>query len=284
MLSFRAKPLEKYSSLHFISILNLLGIKSKSASPGFSVVVNFNVQTPVRPTPEALMTFHLRDANTPSKVASVDFCITNLTRWRLDISPYTTFTAYLQKLNRKHYSRYAEAKEIFAKYGAKTAFIEGDWSEHVEAIYPLYVNVAKKHGTQLFDLDHFHAIAKLDQYKILCAWYHDTLIGALIIIEEGSVFHSICCGLDYNHSTRAHAYSWMHYEFIRWAIEAKKYTIADIGPTANETKACLDFQPVSSCMDVWAHNRFIGALLRFISFFISATIDSQAKLRLHFHL
>lgn len=283
MLSFKAKPLEKFSSLHFISIPALLGIKSKSSSFGVSIAVNFNLATPIKPSPQELMTFHLRDSNTEPAVKNLDFCITNLSRWRLDISSFKSFASYLQKMNRKHYTRFSDTQETFKKYGAKISVIEKDWSEHVDTLYPLYIKVATKHGTQLYDIDWFRAIAKLSDYKLICAWHEDALIGALVLIDEQPIFHSICCGLDYDHSSKSHAYSQLHYEFIRLAIESNKFTIADIGPTANEAKACLDFKPVSCCMDVWAHNRLIRGVLRLLSTFMSATINSQAKLKLNFH-
>lgn len=280
MLVFKAKPLEKYSSLHFISIPALLGL-SVFPSFGFSIVVDFNVETPIKQDPKALMTFHLRDANAMSE--KKDFCINNIMRWRLNIHSYETFTGYLQKMNRKHYMRFSETQETFTKYGAKISLIENDWSKYAETFYNLYIKVAKKHGTQLYDLDYFRQIAKLNNYKLICAWYESALIGALIIIDEQPIFHSICCGLDYNHSKKSHAYSLLHYEFIRLAIEANKYTIADIGPTANEAKAFLDFKPVSSCMDVQAHHWFARGILRFLSTFMTVTINSQANVEVHFH-
>ena len=44
------------------------------------------------------------------------------------------------------------------------------------------------------------------------------------MINEEPVFHSMLCGLDYEHSKETRAYSFMHYEIIRLAIEAKKYS------------------------------------------------------------
>lgn len=284
MLSFSAEPLEKFSTLHTISLLNVLGIKSKFSFPRIVIVVNFNLQTPLQQNPQALLTFHLRDSDESPISENPDFCINNLTRWRLNISRYDTFMGYLQKMKCRHYKRFIETQKTFVKYGAKISLIEEDWSPYAEAVYNLYIKVAEKHGTQLYDLNFFCSIAKLKHYKLMCAWYGGSLIGALVIIDEEPIFHSMCCGLDYEHSKKSHTYSQMHYEFIRLAIEAKKYTIADIGPTANETKAMLDFQPVTACMDVYAHNRIIKCFLRFISLFTTATINSQAQLKLNFHL
>lgn len=283
MIEFSAIPLEKYASLHKISILSLLGMKTKF-SPNVVVAFNFNLQTPIQKSPKALLTFHLRDASSSPIPGSSDFCINNLKRWRLDISHYKTFMGYLQKMNSKHYKRYNETQKTFANYGATISLIEDDWSQYAETAHNLYLNVAEKHGTQLYDLNFFRAIAKLKEYKLMCVWYNSTLIAALVIIDEEPIFHSMVCGLDYEHSKKAHVYSQMHYEFIRLAIEANKYTIADIGLTANEAKAMLDFEPVSACMDVSAHNCIIRGFLRLLSRFTTATINSQAKLELKFHL
>ncbi len=283
MILFSAEPLEKFSALHSIPILSLLGIKSKF-SPSVSVIFNFNLQTPLLQNPQAQLTFHVRDSNQPPLLEKPDFCITNLKRWRLDISQFSSFTNYLQKMKRKHYMRYNETKKTFTDYGAKISLIEGDWSQYVDMFYPLYMKVAEKHGTQLYDINFFRMVAKNSSYKLLCAWYNNLLIGALVLVDEQPVFHSICCGLDYEHSKNSQAYSQLHYEFIRLAIESKKYTIADVGITADQAKSNLDFQPVSACMDIWVHNRCIRPLLRGLSSIMSATINSKAKLELSFHL
>lgn len=283
MITFNAKPLEKYSSLHTISLLTLLGIKSKF-SPRFSFVLSFNLETPLEPNPPAQLTFHVGDSDKSSKNGNPDFCIAHLIRWRLNISQYSTFTSFLQKMKRKHYLRFTDTQKSFDNYGAKISLIEHDWSQFADTVYQLYSKVAKKHGTQLYDLNFFQSIAKNDGYKLLCVLYNDVLIGALVIVDEQPILHSMCCGLDYDHSKNSRAYSQMHYEFIRLAIESKKYTVADIGITANEAKSMLDFQPISVSMDVWAHNRFLRACLRFLSRFMTATINSKARLELSFHL
>lgn len=282
MISFSAVPLEKFSSLNKIPVLSLIGIKS--SSPCISVIFNFNLQTNLKDPPSSQFTFHMRNADAPPIETNPDFCISNLTRWSLDISPYTSFMHYLQKMNRKHYKRYNETQTAFTKYGAKLSFIEGDWSQYADDVYKLYINVAQKHGAQLYDLNFFRLAAKDSHYKLMCIWYKLKLIAALIVIDEQPIFHSMCCGLDYEHSKKCLAYSQMHYEFIRIAIDSKKYKIADIGPTANDAKSMLGFEPVSSCLDVWAHNRLIRGFLRLSSRFVTATINSEAKLKLNFHL
>lgn len=284
MMTFKATPLEKFSSLHKISVLNLLGLKSNCSSPSFSWVLNSNLYLPIIQNDQAQMTFHFRDSKLNPVAEQCDFSITNLTRWRLDLSHYDTFMHFLQKMNRKHYARYNETKEIFHRYGAKISLIEDDWSQYAETAYKLYMKVAEKHGSQLYDLNFFKAISTNRVYKLMCALHDQKLIGALIIVDEEPVLHSMVCGLDYDHSTRCHAYAQMHYEFIRYGIDLKKYKLADVGITANDAKSNLDFQPISVCLDVYAHNRLVRAFLRFISMFVSATINSKARLEMHFHL
>lgn len=284
MISFSAIPLEKFSSLNKVSILSLVGIKSKCSSPCISLIFNFNLQTVPKDPPRSLFTFHIRNADAPSIMDNADFCISNLTRWALNLSPYSSFMGYLQKMNRKHYARYSETQTTFTKYGAKLTLIDGDWSEYADDVYKLYIKVAQKHGAQLYDLNFFRLAARQSSYKLICVWYKSKLIAALIMIDEQPIFHSMCCGLDYDHSKKCVAYSQMHYEFIRLAIESKKYSVADIGLTANEAKSMLGFQPVSSCLDVWAHNPLIRGFLRLSSRFVTATINSEARLKLNFHL
>ncbi len=282
MKIYNALPLEKYSSLHKISILSLVGIKKITLPPSLTMAFHFNLQTPSKLNPEAQLTFALRDSASLAS-GNPDFCIHNLLRWRLNVTQYDSFENYLQQTKRTHFRNYHKTQKTFVKYGATLSWIEHDWSEYVDAFYQLYLNVASKHGSQLYDLSFFRTIAKLSEYKLLCIWFNGVLISALVMIDEGSVFHSMVCGLDYDHSKKAHAYSIMHYEFIRFAIEAKKYTCVDIGITADKAKALLDFQPVSSCMDIYAKNSILKGLLRLISRFTTATINEQAKLELNFH-
>lgn len=283
MFSFKALPLEKFSNLHRLPLLNLIGIKSQSSFGAIPIVINFNLQTPIKKNSQALMTLHLRDASEKPSVESVDFCINHLTRWRLNLNGYKSFMGYLQKLNRKHYNRYSETTKAFTSHGASLSFIEDDWSEYAEKAYQLYTKVADKHGTRLYDLNFFREIAKNKDYKLMCVWLDKKLIAILVIVDETPVYHSMCCGLDYEDSKKTQAYSYMHFEFIRQAIEANKYTMADIGPTANEAKSMLGFTPINACMDVWAHNILIKGILRTLSRFVTATINSKARLELKFH-
>lgn len=69
----------------------------------------------------------------------------------------------------------------------------------------------------------------------------------------------------YEHSKLSYAYSWMHYEFIRYAIESKKFTCADVGFTGDEAKRILNFKPVFSIksfqlFDFTASLNFLGNL------------------------
>lgn len=284
MISFTAMPLEGYSSLHQLSILKLIGISNERFSPKVRVIFDFNLQTPSQINSKAILAFRVRDSNPLTKEENAAFCIVNLTRWRIDLSLYESFSYFLQMIKKRHYNRYVETKKTFQDYETKLLLIEGDWSQHAEEFYKLYLNVAKKHGSQLYDLNYFTQIAVMPEYKFMGVWHHDVLVAALILIEEGLTLHSIVCGLDYNHSKKCEAYSWMHYEFIRFAIESKKYTTADVGITANAAKTMLNFEPITCCMDVRAYNFALRAFLRLSSYFVNASIDSNAKLKIRFKL
>jgi hypothetical protein len=281
MIKFNAIPLEKYSSLHELPLLRLLGIKSRK-SPCIKMAFNFNLQTPMQDQTKAQVTFSVRESDTKNPVDS-DFCIKNLVRWRLNLSDYESFTDFLKKIKRKNYSSYRRTLKTFDNYGATISFIEEDWTHYADTAFQLYQNVAQKHGAQLYDLNFFRMIAKLEKYKLLCAWFNGSLIGVLVLIDEGSVFHSMVCGFDYNYTKKSHTYSRLHYEFIRLAFEEKKYTIADIGLTADSAKALMDFQPVMTCMDISVRNRLIKRLLRLLSRFVTSTINEESKLELKFH-
>lgn len=282
MLKFNAIPLEKYSSLHAFPLLKLLGVTSNK-SPSIRIAFNFNLHTPLQHQDKAQLTFHLRELDNSSIQENADFSIRNLTRWRMHLSQYDSFSDFLTKIKRKNYSSYRRTLKTFENYGATLSLIEEDWSQHAEIAFHLYENVAEKHGAQLYDVDFFRSIAKLDQYKLLCAWFNGSLIGMLVLIDEGNTFHSMVCGFDYNHSRKSYSYSRLHYEFIRLAIDAKKYTIADIGLTADTAKSLMDFQPVMTCIDISVRNRLIKKVLRMVSRFVTSTINEQSKLQLKFH-
>lgn len=264
IMSFKATPLEKYSSLNQ---LNFLGLKLK-------VAFNFNLTTPV-PFHQAQLSLNLRDSSI-SQSNPFDFTINNLKRWRLDISTYHTFSDFLTSLSRSRSKKYHSTQKAFYNCGASLSVIEDDWSQHAEEVYHLYSNVAKRHGAQLYDLNFFRTIAKLKEYHLMCLWYQDALIGALVMIDEEPIYHSMLCGLDYEHSQKLRAYSLMHYEIIRLAIEAQKFKTVDIGLTANRLKEIMGYRPVSASLDINAKNFLLKHLLRMLSRFMTATINSDS--------
>lgn len=281
MIKFRAKPLEIYSSEHILSILKFIGVKTKR-TPHIKIALNFNLKTPPLQDSKAQLSFHLRDADAFPRQKKADFCIKNLTRWRVNLFQYDSFSDFLQKIKRDNYRSYRRALRAFEAYGATMSFIEGDWSQYADTIYQMYANVAKKHGSELYDLDFFRHVAKLENYKLLCVWHEGVLIGALVLIDEAPVFHSMVCAFDYVHTKKCRAYSCLHYEFLRLAFEAKKYTIADIGLTADNAKASMNFQPVSACMDITAKNPLLKGVLRLLARFTTSTINEEAKLQFKF--
>jgi hypothetical protein len=91
----------------------------------------------------------------------------------------------------------------------------------------------------------------------------------------------LCC-FDYQHSKQIYAYSLLHYELIRLAINAKHYTTIDVGITANQSKSMMNFKPIPSCMDIRAKNIVLKTLLQLFSRFFTTTINEQGQLKLKF--
>ena len=283
MLTFEAIPIEKYASKHKVPLLSLLNIKMHY-SPQINVAFNFSL-LPINQMLNSQLLFTARDTNNASTPVTSDFCIKNITRWRVNLSGYDSFTDYIQThLNCRLQRKYEKTQSAFSDYGATFSLIEGDWSDYAEAVYHLYLNVAKKHKVLLYDLNYFRLIAKRKEYKLMCFWYNNSLFAALVMLDEEPILHSMLCCLDYNHSKLTHVYSKMHYEIIRLAIESKKHSIVDIGFTADKAKAVMGYHPVSSCIDISSQNRLIKFFLRFSSHFCTATITEESKLKLHFHL
>lgn len=279
-ITFKARLLDKYSSFHRISTLNLLGMKSERFP--LKVIFNFNLHTPIPDHTRPHITMSVCDADVTPDKKKFDFCINNLTRWRLDISSYESFDAFLASLSQSRKKKYQQTQKACQEYGATLSVIEGDWSQHAETVFNLYFKVAKKYGGVLYDLDFFHEIAKDPKYQLMCVWYKDAIVSALVMIDEQPVFHSMVCALDYVHSQQTRAYSLIHYEIIRLAIEAKKYTTVDIGMTGDTLKAIMGYKPVPVRMEVTAENYFLKTILRTISRFFSATLDGNGKLKMKF--
>lgn len=280
-ISFKADLLEKYSSYHKVSIFSLFGIKTER-SPYLTIVFNFNLQVPIPLDTHSHLTVNVLDDNVKVDKNKINFCISNLTRWRLNIAPYESFSAFLATLSQSQKKKYFQTQTSFQEYGATLSLIENDWSQYARTVYELYYNVAKKHGGVLYDLNFFRQIAADPQYKLMCVWYKEVIISALVIIDEKPVIHSMVVGLDYEHSQMTRAYSLMHYEIIRLAIDAKKYTIVDIGMTGDRLKAIMGYKPVSVCMEVTSRHYLIKGLLRIVSRFFKPSINSNAKLEMKF--
>lgn len=274
-----ASPLEMYSSLHELSLAGLLGLHHDWLHKHFFLQLSFNVKTPLQIDPRACVTMHVRRSDQPSSMPHPSFTITQLKRWRLDISTYSSFEDYYSSLIRWHRCNYLNSQKNFKKYGCEVSIIEGDWSEYAETVYRLYSNVAEKHYNRLYELNFFQIAAKRDDYKLICAWFEGEMIGMFVLQEELPTLHSICCGFQYVHSSKCYAYSWLHYELIRYAIETKKYHTVDVGMTADESKRMIGFKPISCCMDVYAKSSILHGFFRAASMFITARItpDSQLK-------
>lgn len=280
-ISFKATLMEKYSSFHQLSILSLLGIKTQR-SPYLTVMFNFNLQTVIPPTARSHIIVNVCDDDIKNDENKADFCINHLTRWRLNISSHESFSSFLESISQSQRKKYYQTQNAFQEHGASISLIEDDWSQHAEKIYELYYNVAKKHGGVLYDKDFFYQIAQQPQYKLMCIWHEKSIISAVVMIDEEPVFHSMVVGLDYDYSQKTRAYSLMHYEIIRYAIDQKKFTIVDIGMTGDKLKAIMGYKPVSVHMQVSSPHFIIRSLLRILSRFFQPTINSDSELEMKF--
>lgn len=269
MINFKAVPLEKYSSLHKISFF---GLK-------LSLSLNCNLQTSIHSG--AQLSLNLRDADT-KQADTVDFSINQLQRWRMNIANFKSFTDYLQTLKSNHAKNYKKTQNLFERSGAKISLITGDWSQVAEKVYQLYLNVAKRHQSQLYDLSYFKAIAKIREYQLICIFNQDEMISVLIILDEEPVYHSMLVGFDYVHSKKINAYSLLHYEFIRLSIATGKHSKVDAGITASKAKSMLQFMPINSCMDISAKNYLAKKILRLISKLTTINISEEGKLHFKF--
>ncbi|MCE5317972.1 MAG: hypothetical protein LLG04_11530 [Parachlamydia sp.] len=129
-----ASPLEHYSSLHEMSLLGLDSVWSH-----FFLEFDFNFHTPLHLEPNVYLTFHTLDEdNLPSACC---YSMTQLKRWRMDITPYISFDDYLNSLIRWHFCNYVKSEKVFKEYGCKVKLIENDWTHQAEVFYQLYLNI-----------------------------------------------------------------------------------------------------------------------------------------------
>lgn len=278
-----AIPLEHYSSLNELSLLDLLGLHLPWPQKHFFIQFCLNLHSPLTIHPQAWLAMHVRDsALEPDNSQERCFAVTNINRWRLDISPYHSMEDYLARLIRWHKCNYTKSKKIFLNYGCTVSILENDWSEFAEEAYQLYGNVANAHGHWLYDRAFFQLAAKRPDYKMICAWYEGKMIAMFLLQDEPPTLHSIACGLDYHHSTASYAYSWLHYDLIKAAIEKGIYRQIDVGLTADESKRMIGFNPINSTMDVYSQGRVTRYALKAISKWVRATITSGAKLQFEF--
>lgn len=278
MIAFDAVPLEGYSSLHQLPIFKLLGWNTR-ITPKISLAFNFNLQLSLQHKPNSQFNLNLRDAQF-EKPDVVDFSIENIKRWRMSISEFKSMNDYIASLKSNYKKNYHNTQKAFAAYGASMTYIEDDWSEHAETVYQLYLNVANRRGAQLYDLNFFRYIAKTNGYQLLCVWREGVMISMLIVFDEAPVYHSMLVGFDYVHSKNIFAYSLIHYELIKRAIESGKHKFIDVGITANKAKSMMNFKPVTVNMDISAKNIIIKYILRFARYFIRARINEDSKLEL----
>ena len=279
----RVIPLDNFSSLHETSLIEELGWNIHWPCKHFFMQFSFNLHTPLKIAPRAYLTFQTKDAHSPPDALNCCYSITHLTRWRLDISSYRSIDDYLASLIRWHRCNYAKSQKNFFKYGCEISFIEEDWSEYVEEVYRLYDNVARRYHHKLYDFPFFREIAKRPDYKLVCAWFEKKMIGVFVLQEELPTLHSICAGLDYQHSSPSYAYSWMHYALFEHAIITRKYQNIDVGFNSDQAKRAIGFEPIPSRIDIYSKGKVTRGFLKLFSHFTSATITPEAKLQLKWH-
>ena len=276
----KISPLENFSWLQETSFIEQLGWNIKWPCKHFFMQFSFNLHTPLKIHPRTYLALHTKDADSQPSASDCCYSITHLTRWRLDISSYRSIDDYLEASIRWHRCNYAKSKKNFLEYGCEISFIEEDWSEYAEDVYQLYDNVAQHYQHRLYDLPFFQEIAKRPDYKLVCAWFEGKMIGVFVLQEELPTLHSILGGLDYQHSSTSYAYSWMHYALFDHAIAAQKYRNIDVGFNSDEAKRIIGFKPVPSRIDIYSKGRMTRRVLKALSHYVSATITSDAKLKL----
>lgn len=273
----QAFPLENYSSLHELSLGGLLGLDRPLKK--FYVEMSFNLHTPLQIHQEASLVIHVLDDDRPPEKPERCFQTKPFNRWRLDLTPYGSFEELIYSRIRWSRNNFKKTEKIFNDYGCKISFVEEDWTHLVKEVYTLYLNVARKHGDKLYDINFFTKAAKRKDYKLICSWFKEKLIGMSLLQEELPTLHSTCCGLDYLHSSKSYAYSWMHYELLRHAIEVGKYKNVDIGLTADEFKKMIGFEPIPVRMDIYSNSKVVRNILKLASFFVSVSLTPEGKLQ-----
>lgn len=275
----RASPLENFSSLHETTLTEQLGWNINWPFKHFFMQYSFNLHTPLKIHPQANLILETKDIDSSPSTPDCCYSITQLTRWRLNISPYRSIDDYLDASIRWHRCNYAKSKKSFLKYGCEISFIKEDWSEYAEHVYRLYDNVAQRYQHKLYNLSFFQEIAIRPDYKLLCAWFEGKIIGVLVLQEELPTLHTLLSGLDYQHSSTSYAYSWMHYALFDHAIAAQKYQDIDVGFNSDQAKRTIGFNPIPSRIDIYSKGKMTRGVLKVFSHFISATITPEAKLK-----
>ncbi len=272
-------PLKGHSTLNEISFLRLASIPWPSVK--FFVHCNFNIHTPFQPDPRATLSISSRKGTeAPFEAPGLSFY--PMQRWSIDLRNYSSFENFLNDMKRWHRCNYNKSKSKFNEFNGTVSYITGDWSEHAEKAYEIYKNVASRHQEQIYDLNFFRIAAKNPNYKLLCAWIEGKMIGVFVLVEELPTLHSILCGLDYTYSKNSYAYSWMHYELIRFAIESKKYENVDIGLSADKAKEQIGFNPTAFYLDFYGHTPLSRFVLKVLSTFMTPEITPEGIVKLTF--
>jgi hypothetical protein len=275
-------PKTNYSSGLEICLAKLLGFNVDWPKKHLHLEYNFNLETPLKIDTQTFYTVHARDADKPPAAPNCCYSFTKLTRWRLDISSFATFDDYLNSLIRWHYCNYLKSKKQFQKSNCTVEYFDSGWEQHVDEVYRLYLNVAAHYVDKLYDLNFFRLGAQRGDYKLICAWHEGKMIGLFVLHDEGKTLHSICCGFDYEVSSASYAYSWLNYELVRFAIEAKKYRQIDVGFTADNSKKLIGLKPIPSRLDFYVNNSLLRGVLKLLSKVVATTLTQRQTLKFSF--
>lgn len=270
-----AKPLEGFSSWHEWALVNFCGYQIGR----ITAICSFNNTMPISYEQVPTLTIHSHPLDKPKSQSKADLYIKDLNQWELDLKPFKSFDDYLHHLNSNQRRYYFKSQKSFVHHGCRLKVIEGDWSEYAEHAYELYQKMAAKYF-QIYDLNYFQEIAKRHEGKFISAWYKEQLIGILGTIEEGKTLHSTVAGLDYLHSKPSFTYSVLHYEFIRIAIEANRFAVADAGVSADNSKHAVGFNASPAVVEIFGHGKIARAMLFLINRFLKLTLDSDDNVKM----
>ncbi|HXP34314.1 MAG TPA: GNAT family N-acetyltransferase [Chthoniobacterales bacterium] len=139
--------------------------------------------------------------------------------------PYQNFDEYLQTLgyvSRKSLRRKFRKTERAAKIEME---VMNDISPHIDAIYPLYLQVHQRSPMKFETLtkDFFCRIAQImsERARFFIWRESERIIAFSLCLICGDTIYDECLGLDYDVALDLHLYFYTMRDVIRWAIDQK---------------------------------------------------------------